>query len=209
MPPGKPRKPPAKPRKKPSSKKKPTTPKQRQNHLATVERDKRIIALVRAGATMQQVAEAEGLYDRQYASKCYWQAMERYGPSPQTVAQVRSRQQDRLDALMRTAWPKATNPHGPDLKWFDRVLQIHDRESRLNGTDAPSQHRHGGAKGAAPIAISTTIITDGELAELSDQELADAITAAQEAASNLTAAVAAAAVEAGARTPEEGAHTDG
>lgn len=82
------------------------------------------------------------------------------------VANYRQQENERLDALLEAAWPRATQPspvidkegevidHILDMRAIDTVLRLMDRRAKLNGLDMPTKTEVTGAEGG-PLAIST------------------------------------------------------
>lgn len=104
------------------------------------------------------------------------------------VATYRQQENERLDALLEAAWPRATEPQpifdkdgivvgeAIDMRAVDTVLRLMDRRAKLNGLDMPVRTEISGPDGGA------IPFNNGELAELealiaiSDQEEAEAPT---------------------------------
>jgi hypothetical protein len=84
----------------------------------------------------------------------------------------RQQENERLDALLEAAWPRATKPspvfdkdgdvvdHVLDVRAVDTVLRLLDRRAKLNGLDMPVKNELAGP-GGGPVAI-----TDVSAAEL-------------------------------------------
>ncbi|MGW2739111.1 hypothetical protein ACWC4D_33540 [Streptomyces sp. NPDC001288] len=82
------------------------------------------------------------------------------------VATYRQQENERLDALLEAAWPRATSPspvfdkegevidHVLDMRAVDTVLRLMDRRAKLNGLDMPVKTELSGADGG-PIALSS------------------------------------------------------
>lgn len=88
------------------------------------------------------------------------------------VSTYRQQENERLDALLEAAWPRATQPHPVfdkegnvvteeiDMRAVDTVLRLMDRRAKLNGLDAPVRTELSGPDGGAvPLG-------NGSLAEL-------------------------------------------
>lgn len=104
------------------------------------------------------------------------------------VSIYRQQENERLDALLEAAWPRATQPspvfnkdgevvdHALDMRAVDTVLRLMDRRAKLNGLDMPVKAELSGPDGGA-IPFSS-----GEASELlaligiSEQEHAADIT---------------------------------
>jgi len=173
------------------------TPKQRAQALKRAERDKRVLALIRQGATLSQIVEAEGLYDTSHASKVVRLAIERAGPPEVDKKFARARHRDRLDALWRAAYPRAVGGKSanssveipPDIKWVEQARKILVDIAEFEGTNAPKEVRVGGSKNAPPVQMA--VVEYGDLAEMSDEQLSEARRSLEEATRNVTAAAAA------------------
>lgn len=89
------------------------------------------------------------------------------------VGIYRQQENERLDALLEAAWPRATQPSPVfskdgqvigeelDMRAVDTVLRLMDRRAKLNGLDAPVRTELSGPDGGAvPLG-------NGSLAELS------------------------------------------
>ena len=82
------------------------------------------------------------------------------------VSIYRQQENERLDALLEAAWPRATQPtpvfdkernvvgEELDMRAIDTVLRLMDRRAKLNGLDMPSKTEVTGAEGG-PLAVST------------------------------------------------------
>lgn len=82
------------------------------------------------------------------------------------VSVYRQQENERLDALLEAAWPRATEPHPVldkegevidnvlDMRAIDTVLRLMDRRAKLNGLDMPVKTEVTGADGG-PLALST------------------------------------------------------
>lgn len=171
----------------------------RQQELVRLERYNKIVSLITAGATLKQVAEELGLYDESHARKWVHKAFAALAPNPDDVRYARQVARVRYTAILRSWWGRATGPKAEERAAV-LVLKTMEQLAKLEGTDAPIQHRHGQAQGAGPVQL--TIVDQSEIAELSDEDLARAIAEANEA---VTRAIAAAkpAAGAGAETAAE------
>jgi hypothetical protein len=91
------------------------------------------------------------------------------------VSIYRQQENERLDALLEAAWPRATQPHpvfdkegNPvgeelDMRAVDTVLRLMDRRAKLNGLDMPVKAEVSGPGGGA---IPVTATTAAELQSL-------------------------------------------
>jgi hypothetical protein len=81
------------------------------------------------------------------------------------VGIYRQQENERLDALLEAAWPRATQPHPVfdkegntvgeelDMRAVDTVLRLMDRRAKLNGLDMPVKAEVTGA-GGGPLQMS-------------------------------------------------------
>lgn len=103
----------------------------------------------------------------QGASKDLIRALEVARDAEKAEASVyRQQENERLDALLEAAWPRATRPHPVfskegevvgeelDMRAIDTVLRLMDRRAKLNGLDMPVKSEVTGADGG-PLALST------------------------------------------------------
>lgn len=77
------------------------------------------------------------------------------------VSIYRQQENERLDALLEAAWPRATQPspvfnkdgevvdHALDMRAVDTVLRLMDRRAKLNGLDMPVRAEVSGPGGGA------------------------------------------------------------
>lgn len=91
------------------------------------------------------------------------------------VGIYRQQENERLDALLEAAWPRATQPspvfdkegnvvdHALDMRAVDTVLRLMDRRAKLNGLDMPAKAEVTGANGG-PLQLSQA--TSAELEAL-------------------------------------------
>lgn len=103
----------------------------------------------------------------QGASKDLIRALEEARDAEKAEASVyRQQENERLDSLLESAWPRATQPHPIfnregevvgeelDMRAIDTVLRLMDRRAKLNGLDMPVKAEVTGA-GGGPLAFST------------------------------------------------------
>lgn len=96
----------------------------------TIERERRVLELRRAGATFETIANTLGLSHRSDAAKICKRAMAR--PLIEPARELRQLEATRLDELQYAVWNKALNG---DLDAFDRVLKVMERRAKLFGLD--------------------------------------------------------------------------
>lgn len=107
------------------------------------------------------------------ARKDLTRALEAHRDDEAAAASVyRQQENERLDALLEAAWPRATEPspvfnkdgeivsHELDMRAIDTVIRLIDRRAKLNGLDMPVKAELTGA-GGGPLTIGA-----GGLAEL-------------------------------------------
>ena len=85
--------------------------------------------------------------------------------------QEAQQENERLDALLESAWPRATTPspvfdkegevidHVLDMRAVDTVLKLMDRRAKLNGLDMPVKAELSGPDGAA-IRVTTGTLSE-------------------------------------------------
>lgn len=101
------------------------------------------------------------------------------------VSVYRQQENERLDALLEAAWPRATQPspvfdkdgevidHVLDMRAVDTVLRLMDRRAKLNGLDMPARTEVSGPDGGA-IPFSGSDLSELQaLIAIADQENAD------------------------------------
>ncbi|MEU5660088.1 hypothetical protein ABZ802_31395 [Streptomyces sp. NPDC047737] len=114
---------------------------------------------------------ALGYTSVQHASKDLIRALQEARDREKAEASVyRQQENERLDALLEAAWPRATTPSPVfdregvevareiDLKAVDTVLKLMDRRAKLNGLDMPVKAElsgpGGGAMQVGPVGIA-------------------------------------------------------
>lgn len=108
-----------------------------------------------------------GYADSGAARKDLIRALQKNRDEEKAEASVyRQQENERLDALLEAAWPRATTPspvfdkegevvdHVLDMRAVDTVLRLMDRRAKLNGLDMPVKTELTGADGG-PLAMST------------------------------------------------------
>jgi hypothetical protein len=101
------------------------------------------------------------------------------------AAVYRQQENERLDALLEAAWPRATTPtpvldkdgevvdHALDMRAVDTVLRLMDRRAKLNGLDMPVKTELTGANGG-PLQMNQATTAELEaLMGIGAQEAAD------------------------------------
>lgn len=101
------------------------------------------------------------------------------------ISVYRQQENERLDALLEAAWPRATKPspvfdkegmvvgEALDMRAVDTVLRLMDRRAKLNGLDMPVRTELSGPDGGA-IPFSGGELTElAALIAISDQENAE------------------------------------
>lgn len=139
----------------------------------TVRRTK-LLELRREGVRYDdERVEALGYSSPDAARKDLHRALEAHrNAEAAEVSIYRQQENERLDALLEAAWPRATQPspvfdkegnvvdHALDMRAVDTVLRLMDRRAKLNGLDAPVRTELSGPDGGA-VPLGT-----GSLAEL-------------------------------------------
>lgn len=130
----------------------------------------------------------------QSASKDLIRALEEARDAERAEASVyRQQENERLDALLEAAWPRATQPHPLfnkegvvvgeelDMRAVDTVLKLMDRRAKLNGLDMPVKAElsgpGGGAMQVGPVGIAQLrdlIRTAGDPDREDNEDLEDA-----------------------------------
>ena len=87
------------------------------------------------------------------------------------VSIYRQQENERLDALLEAAWPRATQPspvfdkegtvvdHALDMRAMDTVLRLMDRRAKLNGLDMPVKAELSGP-GGGPLTVHAATINE-------------------------------------------------
>lgn len=189
------------------NRRKPVSPQQRAQRVLDMETDKKVLALVRGGATISKVAEELGLKDMTAARTAIIRTFERYAPPENHVTHARRVLVDQLLAMVRVSWAKGVNGEKSDIRWHKETRENLAMLSKVLGTDAPIEHRHGQSAQAPPTQMWVADL--GELREMSDDELQSTIELAAKAAQAHIATAAVAAPRVGAGAPPEGGGTDG
>ncbi|MGW4270859.1 hypothetical protein ACWEGQ_00475 [Streptomyces seoulensis] len=113
------------------------------------------------------LVEALGYSSPNAARKDLTRALEAHRKEEKAeIGVYRQQENERLDALLEAAWPRATQPHPVfnrdgeqvgeelDMRAVDTVLRLMDRRAKLNGLDMPAKAEVTGADGG-PLALST------------------------------------------------------
>jgi hypothetical protein len=126
-----------------------------------------LLALRREGVRYEdERVEALGYSSPNAARRDLNRALEAHRLEEATeVANYRQMENERLDALLEAAWPRATQPspvfnkdgevisHELDMRAVDTVLRLMDRRAKLNGLDMPAKAEITGA-GGGPLQMS-------------------------------------------------------
>ncbi|MCA1223467.1 hypothetical protein [Streptomyces sp. 8L] len=151
------------------------------------ERRTKLIRLRRAGHDFDYIAKELGYSCRGSASKDLIRALkERRDEQDAEVSVYRQEENERLDALLEAAWPRATEKqpvldkdgevvaHEIDLRAVETVLKLMDRRAKLNGYDMPVKSEVSGPDGGGiPLAgtldeLTKLIKTAGQTGPASD-----------------------------------------
>lgn len=106
-------------------------PKKPQPRPATVEKERQIIELRRAGASFVDIATALELPSVDAARLAFTRAME-HSLADAGADEMRALESERLDRLQRSAWTKAA---AGDVVAIGVVLRIMERRAKLHGLD--------------------------------------------------------------------------
>jgi hypothetical protein len=94
-----------------------------------------------AGASWEEIAEILGYPSGQHAQTATEGALERDLKSDESRKHLRGLNAKRLEKLLRSVWPKATDPQHPEhLAAIATARQLLDREAKLRGLDAPTEY---------------------------------------------------------------------
>jgi hypothetical protein len=167
-------------------------PPSKAQRALTAERRAKLIRMRVAGATFEKIAEELGYSSRGDASKDLLRALElNRDEEAAEVSVYRQQENERLDALLRAAWPHATEPSPVldrdgnvvgeelDMRAVDTVLRLMDRRAKLNGLDMPTKAELSGPDGGIiPLGgtlpeLTTLMNTAGEPGPATDFRLPD------------------------------------
>jgi hypothetical protein len=98
------------------------------------ERDGKALAMKKAGATLDVIAQALGYSSPSSVYLAIQRAMQRTG-NPETAEEMRKLVTLRLEAMLMSLWPKVQKG---DIPANDAVLRITNRLCKLYGLDAPT-----------------------------------------------------------------------
>lgn len=149
-------------------------PRSKAEMAEVADRRKQLVALRRRGVRYddQRIVDL-GYSSPAAARKDFIRALEHARDEQAAEVSVyRQEENERLDALLEAAWPRATQPspifdkegnvvgEQLDMRAVDTVLRLMDRRAKLNGLDAPIRTELSGPDGGAvPLG-------NGSLAEL-------------------------------------------
>ncbi|MFG2532720.1 hypothetical protein [Streptomyces sp. NPDC048516] len=149
-------------------------PRNKAEQAEVADRRKHLVALRRQGVRYDdERITTLGYATPGAARKDFIRALEQARDEQAAEVSVyRQEENERLDALLEAAWPRATKPHPVfdkegnvvaeeiDMRAVDTVLRLMDRRAKLNGLDAPVRTELSGPDGGAvPLG-------NGSLAEL-------------------------------------------
>jgi len=117
------------------------------NDPAVFEKERQVLEMRAAGHGFQVIADNVGYASAGSAYNAYARALERTLREP--AEQVRELALERLDAMFRSVWDKASTG---DIKAIEAVLKLEERRAKLLGIDAP-------------IKVQAEITDGGELDE--------------------------------------------
>ncbi|MFJ7297528.1 hypothetical protein [Streptomyces collinus] len=138
----------------------------------TVRRTK-LLALRREGVRYDdERVEALGYSSPNAARRDLNRALEAHRDEEAAEVSIyRQQENERLDALLEAAWPRATQPHAVydkegnvvgqelDMRAVDTVLRLMDRRAKLNGLDAPTKAELSGP-GGGPVSLNTASVSE-------------------------------------------------
>ena len=108
--------------------------------IAAAERLAKAVEMRKAGATYSLIATQLGYADESGAFRAVHRALQALNEKiAEDLTEMKRLELERLDRLMVTLWPKATQGH---LASVDRVLRIMERRAKLLGLDAPTKGEH-------------------------------------------------------------------
>ena len=149
-------------------------PASRAKQAETAGRRADLIRLRRAGRSFDSIAAELGYASRQAASKDFIRPLEqRRDEQAAEVSVYRQEENERLDALLEAAWPRATQPSPVlnkdgdvvgeqlDMRAVDTVLRLMDRRAKLNGLDTPVRTEVTGA-GGGPLQMGRATAAERE-----------------------------------------------
>lgn len=149
-------------------------PRNKAEMAEVADRRRQLVALRRKGVRYDDPRIADlGYTSTSAARKDFIRALEQARDEQAAEVSVyRQEENERLDALLEAAWPRATQPSPVfdkegnvvgeqlDMRAVDTVLRLMDRRAKLNGLDAPVRTELSGPDGGAvPLG-------NGSLAEL-------------------------------------------
>lgn len=105
--------------------------------MDAAERRRQALELRKAGVDFRTIADRLGYEGPSGAHKAVTTALKALTAEP--AEELRTLELERLDAMLRSLWVRATNAKGADLGAIDRVLKIMERRAKLAGLDAPSR----------------------------------------------------------------------
>lgn len=135
-------------------------PASRAQKALTAERRSKLIRMRREGHDFDHIAEVLEYSSRGAATKDLLRALEQHRDEEAAEVSVyRQQENERLDTLLRAAWPQATElrpvldrdgtvvANELDLRAVDTVLRLMDRRAKLNGLDMPTKAELSGPDG--------------------------------------------------------------
>jgi hypothetical protein len=156
----------------------------------TAARRAKLIRMRREGHDFDHIAEVLDYASRGAATKDLLRALKQNSDEEAAeVAVYRQQENERLDALLRATWSRATEPspvldkegnvvaHELDMRAVDTVLRLMDRRAKLNGLDMPTKAELSGPDGGIiPLGgtlaeLNGLITTAGEHGPASEFEL--------------------------------------
>lgn len=158
------------------------------------DRRRRLVRLRREGVPYDDPRiTALGYNSSRAASKDLVRALEQSRDDQAAEVSIyRQQENERLDELLKAAWPRATEPHPVlnkdgdvvaheiDFKAVDTVLKLMDRRAKLNGLDMPVKAELSGPDGGS-IPLAGTLNELVDLIDTAGETTDDEETATEEA----------------------------
>lgn len=176
------------------------------------EKMRQVSELKLQGLTFAQIGKVLGFH-ASIARKWYLKALADI--PAETAGQLRTQYLQRTDRAIKACFRvmESDEKRGASLKERLQaaaiIVTIETSRARVLGFEQPLQHRHGGAAGAPAIMTATAIIPMGQIAELSDDDLADLQRSTAQTFANVSAAAAASSGAGGGGATPTGRSPDG
>ena len=150
-------------------------PRNKAEQAEVADRRKQLVSLRRQGIRYDDERITNlGYSNAGAARKDFIRALEQARDEQAAEVSVyRQEENERLDALLEAAWPRATTPSPVfnkdgdvigeqlDMRAIDTVLRLMDRRAKLNGLDVPVKAEVSGPDGG-PIALASGSLEEME-----------------------------------------------